>query len=210
MAKDAFYFLIPLSVAAATSFLGGWTPGGFVLAALAAFVAFFFRDPRREIPSGPGLVVSPADGRVVRIQEEGGRTRISVFLSLFNVHVNRSPISGRIAGIRYRRGRFRAAFNHLASVENEQNTMTIDGDDGDDGEGITIECSQIAGVVARRIVCWRREGEHLDRGERYGLIRFGSRADIVVPRGVQVTVAVGDRVRGGSSIIARLGAREDV
>ncbi len=123
--------------------------------------------------------------------------RISVFLSVFDVHVNRSPISGRIAAIRYRPGQFHAAFTDRASVENEQNTLTIDGD------GMTVECAQIAGVVARRIVCWRREGDYVDRGERYGLIRFGSRADIVIPSEMKITVAVGDRVQGGVSVIAR-------
>ncbi len=197
MARDAFYFLIPLATGVVTALVFGWLLAAAAVGALALFVAFFFRDPRRAIPSEPGVAVSPADGKIVRIQREGDRTRISVFLSLFNVHVNRSPISGRITEVRYREGRFHAAFTDRASVENEQNTLTIEGD------GITIECAQIAGVVARRIVCWRREGDYVDRGERYGLIRFGSRADIVIPGRMDVAVAVGERVRGGSTVIAR-------
>lgn len=198
MARDAFYFLIPLAAGVVTAAVLGWTFAAAAFGVLAAFVAFFFRDPKRVIPPEPGIAVSPADGKVVRIQREGDRTRISVFLSIFDVHVNRSPIGGRISRVEYRAGRFHAAFNDRASVENEQNTLTIDGD------GITIECAQIAGVVARRIVCWRREGDDVDRGERYGLIRFGSRADIVIPPTMEVTVEVGNRVRGGSTVIARM------
>ncbi len=195
MVKDAIYFLVPLAAAAGIAFWLEWMVAAGVLVGLAAFVAFFFRDPHRRIPAGAGIIVSPADGRVVRIQKEGEATRVSIFLSIFDVHVNRSPIEGAITEIRYRKGKYRAAFNDLASVENEQNRLIIQ------GEGIRIECSQIAGLVARRIVCWKKAGDSVGRGEKFGLIRFGSRADLLLPEGVELQVQVGDRVSGGSSQI---------
>jgi len=198
MVKDAIYFLVPLAAATVFAFWIGWFEAGGVLVGLAAFVAFFFRDPYRQIPSGAGIIVSPADGRVVRIQKEGETTRISIFLSIFNVHVNRSPIEGAITEIRYRKGKYRAAFNDLASTENEQNLLVIQGD------GIRIECTQIAGLVARRIVCWKKAGDTLGRGEKFGHIRFGSRTDLLLPAGVALQVQVGDRVSGGSSQIGVL------
>jgi phosphatidylserine decarboxylase len=198
MVKDAIYFLVPLAAATVFAFWTGWFEAGGVLVGLAAFVAFFFRDPYRQIPSGAGIIVSPADGRVVRIQKEGETTRVSIFLSIFNVHVNRSPIEGAITKIRYRKGKYRAAFNDLASAENEQNLLIIQGD------GIRIECTQIAGLVARRIVCWKKVGDTLGRGEKFGLIRFGSRTDLLLPTGVELQVQVGDRVSGGSSQIGVL------
>ena len=200
MAKDAFYFLIPIIAAAVSAFALGWAEAGFAVAGLGLFVAWFFRDPYRQIPADPGLIVSPADGRIVRIEREGENTRISIFLSIFNVHINRAPIAGRIEAVRYQKGRFLAAFNDLASAENEQNTLTIQ------GEHIRVECSQIAGLVARRIVCRVRPGDRIERGDRFGLIRFGSRADLVLPPSVEVNVRIGDRIRGGSSIIGRLHA----
>jgi len=197
MARDAFYYLIPLVAAIATAYALGWIVAAAILFGLALFVAFFFRDPERTIPSDPDIIVAPADGRVVRIELEGEDTRVSIFLSIFNVHINRSPIAGRVEGIQYRKGRFLAAFDHRASVENEQNTVEIE------GEGIRLECTQIAGLVARRIVCRTRVGDTLERGERFGLIRFGSRIDLFLPSGVEVGVRVGDRVRGGNSVIGR-------
>jgi phosphatidylserine decarboxylase len=134
----------------------------------------------------------------VRIQQEGEQVRLSIFLSIFNVHINRSPINARVSEVRYRKGKFRAAFNHLASVENEQNTLALE------GEGIRMECSQIAGLVARRIVCWTKPGDTLARGERFGLIRFGSRADLILPSNVEITVQIGDKIQGGRSVIGRI------
>lgn len=198
MAKEGIYFLIPLASAAMGAYWAGWRAPAIVAAGLGLFVAYFFRDPDRNIPSAPGLIVAPADGRVVRIQSEGGHTRVSIFLSVFNVHINRSPIGGRVEDVRYSRGRFLAAFDHRASVENEQNTLTLDGD------GIRLECTQIAGLVARRIVCRAKPGDVLVRGERFGLIRFGSRTDLVLPPGVEVQVRVGEKIRGGSSVIGRI------
>ncbi len=198
MVRDAFYFLIPLVAAAAGAFWAGWNVAAAVLLGLTLFVAFFFRDPERAIPSDPGIIVSPADGRVVRIEKEGAGIHVSIFLSIFNVHVNRSPIAGRITEVRYQKGKFRAAFKQAASLENEQNTLTIDGD------GLTLVCSQIAGLVARRIVCWKKTGDTLQRGERIGLIRFGSRTDLILPNEVELRVQVGDKVRGGNSVIGIL------
>ena len=168
---------------------------------LAAFVLYFFRDPERTIPPGD-VVVSPADGKVVDVREvewEAGRAwKISIFLSVFDVHVNRSPLSGTIQNLRYQRGRFLMAFRPEASVENEQNTITIE------GELLTVTFKQIAGAIARRIVFRKKLGDRVELGERVGLIKFGSRVDVFLPLEVPPTVAVGDRVRGGSSVLARI------
>jgi phosphatidylserine decarboxylase len=170
-------------------------PAGVFLLLLAAFVAFFFRNPKREIPTDPRVIVSPADGRVVKIERVGNVTKMSIFLSVLDVHVNRSPIDGRIEAIDYRKGRFKAAFNHAASVENERNIIMI-------AHGnIKVVFTQIAGLIARRIVCWKKVGDTVTKGELVGLIRFGSRVDVLFPAGTQVTVQEGTRVRGGSSPI---------
>jgi phosphatidylserine decarboxylase len=195
IARDAFRFLIPLIILTVASFWLGWMAVGLFLLLLAAFVAFFFRNPPRTIPADPSIIVSPADGKVVKIDRVGGVTKMSIFLSLFNVHVNRSPIAGRIEAVEYRKGTFKAAYNNAASVENERNIIMVS-----DGR-IKLVFTQIAGVVARRIVFWKRVGDMVERGELVGLIRFGSRVDILFPAGTEVTVAVGDRVRGGSSAI---------
>ncbi len=193
--KDAYRFLIPLLAATVLAFALGLSKVAILVLLLAAFVAFFFRNPRREIPSDPRVIVSPADGRVVKIERVGNVTKLSIFLSIFNVHVNRSPIAGRIEAIDYRRGKFKAAFNHAASVENERNVIMV-------AQGnIKLVFTQIAGLVARRIVCWKRVGDTVSKGELIGLIRFGSRVDMLFPSGTDVTVKRGDRVRGGSTPI---------
>ncbi len=166
-------------------------------------MAYFFRDPNRTVPTDETLVVSPADGRVTRIEklsptEAGAPTVVSIFLSPFDVHVNRSPIAGRVIDSAYTKGRFMIATKDEASLVNEQNALTIE------GEKITVVCKQIAGVLARRIVCWKKPGDMLQRGERFGLIKFSSRTDLVLPPQVEVSVAVGDRVRGGLSVIGRI------
>jgi len=169
------------------------------LVALGVFSAFFFRDPERIVPSGPGLVVSPADGKVVRLAAAApGRegTEISIFLSIFDVHVNRAPIAGRIAKVEYNPGEFLPAFDDKASARNEQNTVTVE-----DGE-TRVVFKQIAGLIARRIVFKKGVGDVLQRGERVGLIRFGSRVDVLVPPGFEVRVRQGDRVRAGTSVLA--------
>jgi phosphatidylserine decarboxylase len=166
---------------------------------LAAFVAFFFRDPERRPPDDPKLLVSPADGKVVYVgpgqDGESEKLKISIFLSLFDVHINRSPLSAMISNVRYTPGRFLAAYKAEASRENEQNEMELA-----DGEWKVI-VRQIAGVVARRIVFYKKLGDHLERGERFGLIQFGSRTDIILPPEVHVRVKIGDRVKGGQSVL---------
>lgn len=169
---------------------------------LTAFMAYFFRDPQRAVPTEAGLVVSPADGKVTRVEKlssDGAEspTVVSIFLSPFDVHVNRAPIAGEVVDVTYTKGRFIAATSDDASLVNEQNALTIK------GERMTVVCKQIAGVLARRIVCWKRPGDSLELGERFGLIKFGSRTDLVLPHGVEVLVKVGERVSGGVTIIGR-------
>jgi phosphatidylserine decarboxylase len=193
--KDAFRFLIPLLISALIAYFLGLYVAAILVVALAAFVAFFFRNPTREIPADPRVIVSPADGRVVKVERVGNVTKLSIFLSIFNVHVNRSPIGGRIEAIEYKKGKFKFAFDHSASVENERNVIMV-------AQGnVKIVFTQIAGLVARRIVCWKKVGESVAKGELIGLIRFGSRVDVLFPAGTEVTVQPGMRVRGGSSPI---------
>ncbi len=178
-----------------------WNWLGGVLLVLGAFVLFFFRDPERTPPSDPELIVSPADGRVMEVVEEArgecpGR-RISVFLSIFDVHVNRAPVAGRIAAMEYRKGQFYAAMRGRASEQNEQNVIHVSNERGE------IVFKQIAGWVARRILCWKAVGDSVTRGERVGMIRFGSRVDIWLPDRVEILVRPGQHVAGGSSILAR-------
>jgi phosphatidylserine decarboxylase len=201
--KDAFRFLVPLFVSAGLAFVLGLYLAAFLVMLLAAFVAFFFRNPKREIPSDPRVIVSPADGRVVKVERVGKVTKLSIFLSIFDVHVNRSPMAGRIETIEYKRGKFRPAFNHAASVENERNiVMVAQGD-------LKLVLTQIAGIIARRIVCWKKVGDAVTKGELIGLIRFGSRVDVLLPAGTEATVEPGMRVRGGSSAIGIIKSDHD-
>ena len=201
MVKDAYRFALPLlGMGLVCLFLRWPWPAG-ILVFLGLFVFYFFRDPQRSIPSAPGIVVSPADGRVVQIVEEpldskAGR-RISIFLSIWNVHVQRAPIAGRISGVVYRPGRFLGAFRSAASQQNEQNIISIDAPLG------TLVFKQIAGAIARRVICWKREGDAVALGERVGLIRFGSRVDIWLPVEAQLLVERGQNVKGGESILAK-------
>jgi phosphatidylserine decarboxylase len=210
MVKDGYpWVLVPLAAGLATGllYLLLWPALpllalALVLLLLAAFMAYFFRDPQRAVPSESGLVVSPADGKVTRIEKLAGDsaespTVVSIFLSPFDVHVNRAPIAGEVIDVTYTKGRFIAATSDNASLLNEQNALTIR------GEMMTVVCKQIAGVLARRIVCWKRPGDRLELGERFGLIKFGSRTDLVLPLGVEVLVKVGERVSGGVTIIGR-------
>jgi phosphatidylserine decarboxylase len=202
MVRDGFYYALGLCVVAAVV---GWLAGpayALVPLVLAAFFLWFFRDPERMIAAEAGAVVSPADGKVTDVgtAELNGRprTRISIFLSVFDVHVNRSPIAGVITKLEYRHGRFRNALSAASAVENEQNIVTVEGD------GHTVVFKQIAGVLARRIVFAKKLGDRVERGERVGLIKFGSRTDVLLDPGADIHVAVGDRVRGGSSVLAHL------
>ena len=203
MAREGIPFvLIGLFIAIAFIFAGIWWLA-VVFIALAAFTAYFFRDPDREITSEENLVVSAADGRVTRIEklnpeDADSPNVVSVFLSIFDVHINRSPIAGEIAEVVYSKGKFVIATREDASQINEQNALTIK------NERMTIVCKQIAGVLARRIVCWKRAGDRVRLGERFGLIRFGSRTDLILPPEVEIAVKVGDKVRGGVTIIGRL------
>jgi phosphatidylserine decarboxylase len=199
--KDAYRFLVPLLAAAAVAFLLKLYFSTIFVLLLAVFVAFFFRNPKRQIPQDPGVIVSPADGRVVKIERVGNVTKLSIFLSIFNVHVNRSPIGGRIEAVEYKKGKFKLAFDHAASVENERNVIMVAQGD------LKIVFTQIAGLIARRIVCWKRVGDTVDKGELIGLIRFGSRVDVLFPADTEVTVERGARVKGGSTPIGMIRKR---
>lgn len=164
--------------------------------ALAFFVAWFFRNPERETPSDAGIVISPADGRVIAAGSCNGGTKISIFMSVFNVHVNRIPATGIVKKIEYNKGKFLVASRDKASLENEQNAVTIE-----DEAGRLIKFTQIAGLVARRIVCYLNEGDRVKCGQRFGMIRFGSRVDVCLPEGLSLNVKVGDRVKSGETIL---------
>jgi phosphatidylserine decarboxylase len=200
MVKEGYYFGLPLLALGAAALLLRWMIAGAILVCLAAFIFYFFRDPERIITADPGAVVSPADGRVVVVtdEENAGRPgkRISIFLAIWNVHVNRSPAAGTITALKYRPGKFSAAMRERASADNEQNVITLATDSGE------IVFKQIAGLIARRVVCWKKSGDRVARGERIGLVRFGSRADLWLPRDSELLVKLGDHVKGGSSVVA--------
>lgn len=204
IARDGIvYIAVPGVLAIALVVLGYW-PVAIVFGIVAAFMAYFFRDPHRQTPSDPNLVVSPADGRVTRVgpvdpADDSSAVVISIFLSPLDVHINRAPIAGTISNVAYTRGKFLMATKEDASLVNEQNALTIE------GERITVVCKQIAGILARRIVCWKRPGERVALGERFGLIKFSSRTDLLLPANVAVMVSVGDRVKGGETVIGRIG-----
>ena len=196
MVRDAYKFILPLLILGGLSAFLHIPVLTILIVALAAFVAFFFRNPGRQIPDGKNLIVSPADGKVVKIsRHEDGEQTVCIFLNVFNVHVNRSPISGTVKRFEYKRGKFKVAFDDEASKVNEQNIVTIANGD------IQIIVKQVAGLIARRVICWKKIGDMLQRGELFGLIRFGSRVDIILPESARIRVKVGDHVQGGSSII---------
>lgn len=199
MVKEGYSYGLPLLAIAVALFILRITAPAVVFLVLAILTLNFFRDPHREIPAAPRALISPADGKVVQIvkEEYEGRAmeRLSIFMSPLNVHVNRAPITGTITQVAYKRGSFHVASRAEASVENEQNLFAIQGEQG------TVYVRQIAGALARRIVFWKRLGERLERGERIGLIKFGSRVDIAAEAGVEWHVKVGDKVKAGSSIL---------
>jgi phosphatidylserine decarboxylase len=203
MAREGLpYVIIPLLLAAVMLVLGYW-PVALVFFALTAFMAYFFRDPKRSSPEEENVVVSPADGKVTRVlrlapEDPRSGTVISIFLSPLDVHINRAPIAGKISEVSYTHGKFLMATREEASLVNEQNALTIE------GARVTVVCKQIAGVLARRIVCWKQKGDQLALGERFGLIKFSSRTDLILPGEVEVLVRVGQRVRGGTTIIGRV------
>jgi phosphatidylserine decarboxylase len=207
MVRDGYYYGIALLVVAVVLALLTHTwVWSLIPLVLAAFFLWFFRDPERAIPEGEGLVVSPADGKVTSIEpvltDKGELTRISIFLNVFNVHVNRSPVAGVIQSVRYKKGRFVNAMAREASEKNEQNVCTVDTDDG-----YRIVFKQIAGLLARRIVFHHKTGDRLERGQRVGLIKFGSRTDVMVSARAHIQVNVGDTVKGGSTVLAFLPPR---
>ncbi len=200
MVRDGIYYGLAFILVAA---LVGWLTLPALAAVpllLAAFFLWFFRDPERRIPAIQGAIVSPADGKVTDIsvidQDGEAKTRISIFLNVFNVHVNRSPITGVIEDIRYQKGKFGNAMGAVSAEENEQNIVTVRGDAG------VVVFKQIAGLLARRIVFTKKVGDKLERGERVGLIKFGSRTDVIFPAGADMKVRVGENVKGGSSVLA--------
>lgn len=204
IAREGWPYILVLIGAGGLLLALRFTPAGALLVGLGLFTAFFFRDPERAIPGDERLVVSPADGRIVKVVAAPddhpigpGATQVSIFLSIFNVHINRAPIAGRIESAQYTKGEFLPAFDDKASLRNEQNAVIV----ADGTERLMFK--QIAGLIARRIVFRKRPGDSVARGERVGLIKFGSRTDIFLPRGVEVAVKVGDRVQGGSSVIGR-------
>jgi phosphatidylserine decarboxylase len=204
LARDAYAFALPLGLFGVAALVVGWTALGVLALGLGLFVTAFFRNPSRDIPQAEREVVSPADGRVIALDEvelPGGEKglRIGIFLSVFDVHVNRAPVAGRVVALERSGDAFLAAFNPDAETRNVRLDMTLEL-----ASGARVRVAQITGLIARRIVCHAQVGEWLPRGTRYGLIRFGSRTDVVLPAGSVARVAKGDRVRGGSSVVAEL------
>jgi len=204
LAPDAYVFAIPLALVGGICWGAGYTIAAVSSWALTAFVVSFFRNPEREIPPGDGVVASPADGRIIDVAEievapGEKKLRIAIFLSVFNVHVNRAPLAGRVVAIERTGTKFLAAFNPDAEGLNVRLDVTLE-----TASGVRVRFAQITGLIARRIICHTQVGDWLDKGARYGLIRFGSRCDVVLPLGSVPRVAKGERVRGGSSVLAEL------
>jgi len=205
MVRDGYYYALPLIAAAV---LLGWLTRpawATIPLLLASFFLWFFRDPERTVPATAGAVVSPGDGKVTDISTlttgNDMQLRISIFLNVFNVHVNRSPISGTIRDVHYRRGKYLNAMNVVSAEQNEQNIVTIE------GEGQKVVFKQIAGLLARRIVFYPKIGDRLERGQRVGLIKFGSRVDLLLDASARPNVKIGDQVKGGESVVAYLQAK---
>src|SRR5271170_7107231 len=204
MVRDGYFYALPLLAAAV---LVGWLTHpawAIVPCLLAFFFLWFFRDPERTIPQDAGAVVSPGDGKITDVSTvmvgNVKWTRLSIFLNVFNVHVNRSPIAGVIRDVRYQRGQYLNAMNQASADLNEQNIVTVESD----GDGQSVVFKQIAGLLARRIVFYPKVGDRLERGQRVGLIKFGSRVDVLLDASARVSVKVGDRVKGGASVLAYL------
>jgi len=208
MVRDGYLYGVGCLLAAGViDWLAAW-PYAIPILLLGAFFLWFFRDPERQIPTIPGAVVSPGDGRVTDVSfvTDGGdsRLRISIFLSVFDVHVNRSPIAGVIREVRYQRGKFLNAMSSHSAEKNEQNIVTLE------GEGRTVVFKQIAGLIARRIVFNFKVGDQVARGQRVGLIKFGSRVDVLLDRDAEIQVKPGDRVKGGATVLAVLPVTQPV
>jgi phosphatidylserine decarboxylase len=206
IAREGALFILPLLAISLLLWILRWPLGAGVISLLALFVLYFFRDPERSIPPGEKAVLSPADGTVIQVQPcreqailQGPAIKISVFMSLFNVHVNRNPLSGRVVEMVYSPGKFFRANLDRASAANEQNALLVE-----TGAGTRILVVQVAGVIARRIVCWVRKGDSVERGRRFGLIRFGSRLDIYLPETARVQIQPGEKTRAGQTILGML------
>ncbi len=204
--QEGLPFLLVLALVTLAALIGGWGWLALPLALLTGFTAFFFRNPERLAPVGSALVASPADGKVIFVGEaheadflKDERLKVSIFMSLFDVHVNRVPVDGTVKDMKYHRGRFLAAFEETASEENERNVILLE-----TGKGIRLVMAQVAGLVARRIICYPGVGAFVLKGQRMGLIRFGSRCDVYFPKSAEVLVKVGDKVLGGETILAQL------
>ena len=202
MVRDGYFYALPLIAAAV---LIGWLTNpawAIIPVLLAAFLLWFFRDPERAIPQDAGAAVSPGDGKVTDVSTvkagDEKLTRISIFLNVFNVHINRSPIAGVIRDVRYQRGQYLNAMNQTSAELNEQNIVTVEGD------GQAVVFKQIAGLLARRIVFYPKVGDRLERGQRVGLIKFGSRVDVLLDASARINVKVGDHVKGGATVLAYL------
>jgi phosphatidylserine decarboxylase len=203
VAREGIPFVVVPALLALLFLLVGLWPISILLALVTAFMAYFFRDPERAVPTDPRIIVAPADGKVTRVSTLDSDSPkssqvVSIFLSPLDVHINRSPIAGEILAVAYTRGKFLMATSPQASLVNEQNSLTIR------GEEITVVCKQIAGILARRIVCWKKPHDRLKLGERFGLIKFSSRTDVILPHNVEVMVTEGTRVKGGVTIIGRV------
>jgi phosphatidylserine decarboxylase len=200
--EGIIYIALPAILSVILFYLGYWQIAlPFVIIFL--FMIYFFRDPNRQPPAETDVVVSPADGRVTRVEAlapgtDSSSTLVSIFLSPLDVHINRSPIAGRVTDVTYTKGKFLMATDERASLVNEQNALTIEGDK------VSVVCKQIAGILARRIVCWKQKNDRVAQGERIGLIKFSSRTDLVLPENVKVIVTEGMKVRGGTTIIGRI------
>ena len=206
IAREGYPFIILTAALTLAAFFLGMPRITFLLLLATGFVVWFFRNPERNFPPGEKLVISPADGKVIRIEEIGGHEllpgasrKISIFMNVFSVHVNRFPYSGRIEAIRYDPGKFLSANLDKASSDNERNAVLVRTDDGR-----SILTIQVAGLVARRIVCWVKEGMPAVKGERFGMIRFGSRVEVLLPADTDILVKVGDNVRAGETPIGGL------
>jgi len=207
MVRDGYIYGVSLlAVAVVLAWATGNWAWSIVPVLLAAFFLWFFRDPRRAIPAETGLIVSPGDGLVTETATistpDGPRQRISIFLSVFDVHVNRSPIAGLLTSVRYQKGQYLNAMNPTSADRNERNIVTVR------GQGIEVTFHQIAGLLARRIVFNLHEGDHVERGQRVGLIKFGSRVNVLLPAEAELRVKVGERVKGGSSVLAAMNDSE--
>ncbi|MBI2840849.1 MAG: phosphatidylserine decarboxylase family protein [Acidobacteria bacterium] len=204
MAKEGIPFLVASLLVAGFFFATAHPRVGAAFLIPTLFIAYFFRDPDRHPPEGEGLLLSPADGKVIGIENVGtsptgaSALKVSIFLSVFDVHINRAPVAGRIDRIDYQKGRFLIASDDDASAQNERNTFVLDTRHG------RIAFSQVAGMIARRIVCWKKPADAVVQGEKVGMIRFGSRVDLYVPPAAKLDVRIGDRVKGGETIIGRV------